>query len=301
MTDAPAPSSLRLWLSGARPQTLLLSLTPIAVGAAYAHAIFHRLAAIPVIAAIVSAIAIQVATNLANDSADGGRGADSGERLGPRRLVGAGLMSAERVRRGALIASVFATLCGLVVVAYGGLPIVGIGIASLLCAWAYSYGPAPISASPLGEIFVILFFGEAATAGAIWIAAGAIDAAAILLGIAIGLPAAAVLTINNHRDRKQDAGHGRRTLAILLGPRGTVALYGCELAAASLLTGYALWPLSQLAAPIALIGVVTAIVRAAMLAQAPISRALNAELVATVRFQIVLAAAIVALLLSLPR
>lgn len=296
-----ATSTLRLWLRCARPQTLLLSLTPIAVGTAYAQAIFHRLALVPVIAAIVSAVAIQIATNLANDAADGVRGADSAERLGPPRLVGAGLMSAERVQRGAVVASLIAVLSGLVVVAYGGLPILAIGLAALVCAWAYSYGPAPISASPLGEVFVILFFGVAATAGTVWIAAGAIDATAILLGIAIGLPAAAVLTVNNHRDRAQDEAHGRRTLAILLGPRGTIVLYGCELAAASLMIGYALQPISQIAVLVALIGSTAALLRALRLSLVPISRALNAELGATVRFQTVLAATIVALLLGLPR
>lgn len=294
-------SPLRLWLGGARPQTLVLSLTPIVVGAAYAYAVFHRLALAPVAAATLSAIAIQVATNLANDSADGGRGADGGERLGPTRLVGAGLMSAARVRRGAIVATLVAALAGLVVVAYGGLPIMAVGIASLICAWAYSYGPAPISASPLGEFFVILFFGVAATTGIVWLAAGAFDATTIVLGVAVGLPAAAVLTINNHRDRAQDAADGRRTLAILLGARGTVALYGCELAAAALIAAYALWPLSGAAVLVALVGCGASIARALRLAHVPISRALNAELVATVRFQIALAAAIVALLLSLPR
>ena len=294
-------SPLRLWLGGARPQTLVLSLTPIVVGAAYAHAAFHRLALVPLAAATLSAIAIQVATNLANDSADGGRGADSAERLGPTRLVGAGLMPAARVRNGAIFATLVAALSGLVVVAYGGLPIMAVGIASLICAWAYSYGPAPISASPLGEFFVSLFFGVAAVAGVVWLAASALDATAILLGVAMGLPAAAVLTVNNHRDRAQDAGNGRRTLAILLGARGTVALYGGELAAASVFAAYALWPLSQAAILIALVGCGAAVARAVRLAHVPISRALNAELVATVRFQIALAAAIVALLLSLPR
>lgn len=300
MKGAEAPSSPRLWLAGARPQTLVLSLTPIAVGAAYAQAIFHRLALAPVAAAILSAIAIQVATNLANDSADGLRGADGAERLGPTRLVGAGLMSAERVRRGALVASLVAALAGGVVVAWGGLPILAIGLAALICAWAYSWGPAPISASPLGEVFVILFFGVAALAGTVWIAAGAIDATAILLGIGIGLPAAAVLTINNHRDRIQDAKNGRRTLAILLGPRGTAVLYGCELATASLLAGYALWPRAKIAALVALIGLASAIVKSTRLLNTPISRALNAELVATVRFQIAMAAAIITVLLSSP-
>ena len=294
-------SSLKLWLSGARPQTLVLSLTPIAVGAAYAQAVHYRLALVPLAAAILSAIAIQTATNLANDSADGGRGADGAERLGPTRLVGAGLMSAERVRAGAIMASIIAVLCGLVVVAYGGLPIIAIGIASLICAWAYSWGPAPISASPLGEIFVVLFFGIAAVAGTVWIAAGAVDATAILLGIAIGMPAAAVLTVNNHRDRAQDAKNGRRTLAILLGAKGTVVVYGCELALASLLAAFALLPLTQGAILLALVGCGAAVARAVRLSHVPISRALNAELVATVRFQIGLAAGVVALLLSASR
>jgi len=207
-------------------------------------------------------------------------------------------MSAQRVRAGAIVASIVAALCGLVVVAYGGLPILAIGVAALVCAWAYSYGPAPISASPLGEIFVILFFGVAAVAGTTWIAAGAIDATAILLGVAIGLPAAAVLTINNHRDRAQDAKDGRRTLAILLGKRRTVALYGFELATATLLAGYALWPRTQIAALVALVGIVAAIIEATRLSQVPISRALNADLVATVRFQLALAAAVVVALLT---
>ena len=48
---------------------------------------------IPVIAAIISAVAIQIATNLANDSADGLRGADDAERLALVRddLIDAGV------------------------------------------------------------------------------------------------------------------------------------------------------------------------------------------------------------------
>ncbi|HMN71113.1 MAG TPA: 1,4-dihydroxy-2-naphthoate octaprenyltransferase [Rhodoblastus sp.] len=301
MNAAASLSPIGIWIHGARPQTLVLSLTPIIVGVAYSFAVFHHVDIVPVLAATLSAVAIQIATNLANDSADGGRGADGAERLGPLRLVGAGLMSAARVRRGALVATLVAALAGLVVVAYGGAPILAVGVASLIAAWSYSYGPAPISASPLGEVFVILFFGVAATAGIVWLAVGAIDATALLLGVALGLPAAAVLTVNNHRDRAQDATSGRRTLAILLGARRTAFLYTAELAAATLLAGAALWPLSRAAGVIAAGGLAVALVRGHFLAQTPISRAMNRQLSATVRFQIGLALAIVGLLLSLPR
>ncbi len=301
MNAVASASPVGTWIQGARPQTLVLSLAPIVVGVAYAHAAFGRVEIAPVAAATLSALAIQVATNLANDSADGRRGADGPERLGPMRLVGAGLMSAARVRRGAMAATLVAALAGLIVVAYGGAPILAVGVASLLAAWAYSYGPAPISASPLGELFVVAFFGIAATAGVVWLAAGAIDATAWLLGVAVGLPAAAVLTVNNHRDRGQDKASGRRTLAILLGSQRTAFLYTAELAAAALLAGVALWPFSRLSAAIAIGGLVAALARGHRVAHTPISRAMNRQLVATVRFQISLALAIVCLLMIGPR
>ena len=51
----------------------------------------------------ISALAIQIATNLANDATDGERGLDGPRRLGPTRMTGSGLMSATEVRRGAIV------------------------------------------------------------------------------------------------------------------------------------------------------------------------------------------------------
>jgi 1,4-dihydroxy-2-naphthoate octaprenyltransferase len=133
------------------------------VGLVYATVTYGPIASIPVAAALVSALFIQIATNLANDAADGDSGADKAERLGPVRLVGAGILSASQVRRGAVASSLAAAAFGLVAVIHGGTPILAIGLASLLAAWGYSYGPWPICASPFGEVFVILFFGAVAT------------------------------------------------------------------------------------------------------------------------------------------
>jgi 1,4-dihydroxy-2-naphthoate polyprenyltransferase len=286
----------RDWMRGARPQTLALSLTPIVVAVSYALAVYRSLTLVPILAATLSAVLIQVATNLANDSADGKNGADTHGRLGPERLVGAGIMTAARVRRGALVASVFAAAFGAIAVFYGGAPILVVGVGSLIAAWGYSYGPAPISASPLGEAFVILFFGLIATTGTLWLGAHRIDATAALLGLSIGLCAAAVLTVNNHRDRVQDIASGRRTLAILLGPVGTPYLYVAELAGAAILAGIALWPISAAGGVVAAIALVAALALGHRLSRMPISRAVNGMLVATVRFQIGLALAIIAVL-----
>ena len=70
-------------------------------------------------------------------------------------------------------------------------------------------------------------------------------------GAMIGLPAAAVLMLNNHRDRVQDARAGRRTLAILVGPAASRLLYFAALLGA---LGFAAWfaPTPWLGLPAAL-------------------------------------------------
>jgi 1,4-dihydroxy-2-naphthoate octaprenyltransferase len=296
LASVAAQGRLGLWIRAARPRTLGISVAPILVGIAHAQATFGRLAWTPVVAATLSAIAIQIATNLANDAADGAKGLDGPRRLGPPRMTGSGLMSPDEVRRGAVVATLLAVATGLVAVAYGGAPILSIGLASIIAAWAYSNGPRPISGTPLGELFVVAYFGVAAVAGIEWLAAGRVAPEAVLLGVAIGLPAAAVLTVNNHRDRVEDARNGRRTLAILVGPRGAVALYAAELLAAVGLaaiaagTPAATLVLALLLAPAGL--------AAHRLARLPIGRELNGRLAATAGFQLLLALALAAIFLT---
>ena len=297
MTTSVSAGPVGIWIQGARPRTLALSVTPVVVGLVYATVTYGAVASIPVIAALVSALFIQIATNLANDAADGVRGGDKAERLGPVRLVGTGIMSASQVRYGAAATSLAAAAFGLVAVVHGGALILVMGLASLLAAWGYSYGPWPISASPFGELFVILFFGAVATTGIVWLGAHHIDVTSALLGLAIGLPAAAVLTVNNHRDRVEDAALGRRTLAIVLGPEATPYLYVLELGAAAVIAGLALWPINHFGIIIAVVAFAFALYLGHHLARTPISRDLNTMLAATVRFEIGLAVGIIVTLL----
>ena len=297
MTTLGSRESIGAWILGARPRTLALTVAPIAVGLVYAIVTYGMVAPFPLVAALASALFIQITTNLANDSADGDRGADKSERLGPVRLVGAGIMPASQVRRGAVVTSLVAAAFGIVAVVYGGTPILAIGLASLIAAWGYSYGPWPISAGRFGELFVIVFFGVVATIGIVWLGAHRVDATSVLLGLAIGLPAAAVLTVNNHRDRAQDLASGRQTLAIFLGAEATPYLYVLELGAAAVIAGFALWPINRFGMVVAGVAFGFALYLGHHLARMPISRALNAMLAATVRFQIGLTAGIIAVLL----
>jgi 1,4-dihydroxy-2-naphthoate octaprenyltransferase len=187
-------------------------------GLAIGDGVFRPL---PALAALVGAILIQIGTNLANDYSDWARGADTEDRLGPTRVTQAGLLSPRDVRRGAGIALGLAFVVGIYLVAVGGWPIVWIGLASLVCAVAYTGGPFPLAYNYLGDLFVFLFFGLVAVGGTYWVQAGALTPAVLLVGSGVGALATAILVVNNLRDRETDIRVGKRTLATLLGVRGS--------------------------------------------------------------------------------
>lgn len=307
MTDVAAAARARLpktriglWVHGARPYSLVIALAPILLGVGYAWGVLGRVAIWPVFCALISAVAIQVATNLANDAADGLSGADHPNRPGPPRLTGSGLLSAREVQAGALMATLVAALFGLFAVLAGGWPILLIGITSIIAGWGYSFGPRPISGSAWGEVFVVLFFGVLAVVGTVWLAAGQFAWEAALLGLGIGLPAAAVLTINNHRDRVQDKVAGRNTLAMRLGPRGAVLLYSGQMLGASLFLALALAPQTQLGALIIAATMFGGLWMTWRVVRTPISYALSERLAETAKFQMVLAVLATILLVAQP-
>jgi 1,4-dihydroxy-2-naphthoate polyprenyltransferase len=233
-TIAPAVTSasrLDVWLSAMRPRTLPMALSPVFVGACFAQAFAGGVNAPAVGVAALSAVCIQIATNLYNDAADFERGGDGPDRLGPKRAAASGLLAAEEIKRAAFAFFALAAFGGLYLVAVGGWPILALGVLSILSGWAYAGGPAPISYSPFGEVFVIAFFGLGAVGGTFWLSAGSLQAQPLLAGLALGLFAAGVLMINNYRDAAADARIGRRTLAIVAGPRAARALFAAMMAA----------------------------------------------------------------------
>lgn len=214
------PSSFwRIWWLAARPHTLPLSMTPVFVGIALAWAEGATPRVLVALATLAAALLIQIGTNLYNDAADAERGNDQSDRLGPLRVTAAGWVSGRQVRSAAYLAFGSAFLLGIYLAWIGGWPIVLIGLAALAAGLAYSGGPRPISHTPYGELFVWFFFGVLAVAGSHWLQAQRLSPAALLAGATLGLPAAAVLLVNNLRDLIPDRAAGRVTLAALLGDR----------------------------------------------------------------------------------
>ncbi len=227
---------LQIWLLAIRPRTLSISLVPVMVGTALAWAEHRLFAWATLLATLGGALLIQIGTNLHNDAADFERGADSPQRLGPRRVTAEGWMAPSGVRLAAHLSFAGASLLGLYLIWLGGWPIVALGLLSILAGYGYTGGPRPIAYAPLGELFVFLFFGLAAVAGTFYLQAHRWSWHALLAGMAVGLPAAAVLMINNYRDLDTDRDAGKRTLAVVLGRPAIRYLYASCLVLAPMLT-----------------------------------------------------------------
>lgn len=291
-------SSAAAWVLAIRPRTLPLAASPVLVGAALAWHDRLTLRPGPLLAALAGAIAIQAGTNLLNDASDAERGVDGPLRRGPPRATALGLLSATQVRAGALACFAIAALLGVYLAAVGGWPILLLGVLSILSGLAYSTGPMPISFTPLGELFVVAFFGIGAVAGTHYLQVGEASAAAIFAGLVIGMPAAAVLHLNNTRDAAGDARAGRRTLAILAGPRAARMIYRLLIISPYPLLGalaaLPAWPLSPV---LPLLTLPAALWLARSIGQGEDSADLNALLARTVGLAIALAMAMSAALI----
>jgi 1,4-dihydroxy-2-naphthoate polyprenyltransferase len=215
-SSLPRPGSPRAWLLATRPATLLAALAPIAVGSAVAHA-EGGFAAGPALAALAGALLLQIASNLWNDASDFERGADTADRLGPTRAAAAGLLSPRALRAGVAVCFAAALACGVYLTARAGWPVVAIGLCSMAAALAYTGGPYPLGYHGLGDLFVVIFFGEVAVAGTAFVQLGHLPGWALVAGLPVGALATAILVVNNLRDRSTDRAAGKRTLVVRFG------------------------------------------------------------------------------------
>lgn len=219
------------WVVGARPRTLPASVVPVIVGTAAAFGLGEHVRWWRAALAGVVALALQVATNYANDYSDGVKGTDD-VRVGPVRLVASGLASPRAVKGAAFAAFGVAGAAG-AVLAFTTTPwLFVVGAASMLAGWFYTGGPKPYGYLGLGEVFVFVFFGLVATAGSTFVQVERLTVVSVVAGCAMGCLSCALLVVNNLRDIPTDTVSGKKTLAVRLGDARTRGFYVVLVAAA---------------------------------------------------------------------
>jgi len=205
----------RKWLAGTRPRTLPAAVVPVLIGSGVALG-YARFSWWRAGLALVVALALQVGVNFANDYSDGIRGSDE-QRVGPVRLVAAGLAPPRQVRAAAFGCFFLAGAAGLALAAVTSWWLVAVGAGCIAAAWFYTGGPKPYGYSGLGEVFVFLCFGVVAVAGTAYVQMNALSWLGLAASVPAGLLACALLMVNNLRDIGTDTVAGKRTLAVMLG------------------------------------------------------------------------------------
>lgn len=245
-------SSLSIWLEATRPKTLPAALTPVLLGSGLALAdgcLQLKAAGI----CLAFALLIQIGTNFANDYLDGVKGTDRADRVGPRRAVASGLIPAQTMKQAALLALLAGFCVGLMLIPFGGTWLLGVGIASVICAWCYTGGPFPLAYNGLGDLFVVFFFGFIAVGCTYYVQAGRVTAEVLWLGLACGMLVNNLLVVNNYRDVDEDAVSHKRTVVVLFGRGFGVALYWAAVAQAGLVL---IWLAARGYSPLVLLGLI---------------------------------------------
>jgi len=220
---------IRALFTATRPKTLPAAIVPVWAGCVLVWKLQGTWNPWLAVCTLMGALCIQIATNFFNDAIDAAKGADTAARMGPRRVTASGLMS-----RGAVMAwggGFLAAAVGFGIPLYqaAGWPILVIGVVSLYLAYGYTGGPFPLAYRGMGELFVLLFFGLVAVTGTVFVQTGEWRREALLLGGQIGCLSAVLVSINNLRDRVEDAGTGKRTLAVRFGPKFARLLIWAEI------------------------------------------------------------------------
>ncbi len=209
-------NSLQIWVTAARPKTLCASVSPVILGSilAFSQGAFQPLL---FLFTLITALGIQVSTNLANDYFDFLKGADTADRKGPLRVTQAGLVSLYTMKKAILTSLSLTAFTGLYLSLYGGIVIAGLLILSLLLAVLYTAGPYSLAYLGLGDLFVFCFFGPVAVLGAYYLQTAQFSLDAIFIGLGIGAISTAIICVNNLRDMEEDALVGKKTLAVRFG------------------------------------------------------------------------------------
>lgn len=219
--------SVRNWLAAARLRTLPLAAASVLCGILTA-ALQHRSNLTVSALCLLTALSLQILSNLANDYGDACNGADMLARKGPTRMVSSGRISPAAMARGVKLTAAVSCLLGITLLC-AALPAISaaepqswllwllLGAASVAAAFAYTAGKKPYGYIGLGDLAVLVFFGWLGVLGTEYLHTGRLNAASWLPATALGLWCAMVLNINNMRDIASDRLAGKTTVAVRLG------------------------------------------------------------------------------------
>lgn len=234
---------IKLWLKAFRLRTLPLTFAVIFAGTALSwnyivystpsvpgwHVTVYPAKSIEIFfLTLLTALFLQILSNLANDYGDFTKGTDNENRIGPTRSLQSGGITKKQMFSAIVVFTFLSFISGstLLYLSFTAEQIqmaflfLGIGILSIAAAIKYTMGKSAYGYKALGDLAVFIFFGLVGVGGTYYLQANTITGPVLLTAAAFGLWSVAVLNLNNMRDVENDVVHQKFTLAYHLGFKG---------------------------------------------------------------------------------
>ncbi|MBN2206148.1 MAG: prenyltransferase [Candidatus Aminicenantes bacterium] len=222
MTDSARVPALRVWIVAGRPWSFPASTMPVLFGTSLAVAAggapFRPLR---FLLAMTAMVVLHAASNTLSDAFDFQRGLDR-ETTPLSGAVVRGWLRPNQAVCGAAVLFAAGVALGLVLTLMSSPLLLVVGGAGVLIGAAYSL----LKRCALGDLAVFLNFGILGALGAWLVQAGSLSLIPALWTAPMAMLVAAILHANNWRDAASDRALGVRSLAAVLGDRGSLVYYG---------------------------------------------------------------------------
>lgn len=221
MTSKNIFANVKHWVAAFRLKTLPLALGAIILGSSIDSSSFDW--GIFFFAAL-TAICLQILSNLANDYGDFVKGTDKHRK--DRQLAG-GKITPGAMKTAIVVFALGSFVSGvyLLYISFGNeltywFGFLGLGIASIVAAITYTVGKKAYGYHGLGDLFVFIFFGLVGVLGTSFLFDQSLYWINVLPAVAYGCLCMGVLNVNNIRDLSKDILTNKITLAAKLGKEG---------------------------------------------------------------------------------
>lgn len=235
-------SKVRAYITSFRLRTLPLSLSGVLLGSLLAASDGY-FKTTTFVWAMLTTVALQILSNLANEVGDLTKGTDNEHRLGPIRSAQSGALSMREMVQAMIVFGVIAIITGSLLIYeafrdllnWKSISLFIAGGASIVAAVKYTVGKSAYGYRGLGDLFVFIFFGLVSVMGSYFAMSGVLPWICVLPAAAIGFLSSGVLNMNNIRDIENDSVCGKRNHPGYLGNTGSKDIsfrdhaIGCDL------------------------------------------------------------------------
>ncbi len=219
------PSPVKRWIIAIRPFALPASTMPVVFGTAAAVSIdAAQFNVFLFVLALFAMIVLHSGANLLSDVNDFKKGLDR-EITPASGAIVRGYVSLKAGIFGSVILIAAGIIAGVIITYEIGLPILVIGAVGIVIGVFYTLKPFAFKYRALGDLAVFLDFGILGALGAWTVQTGTPSSVPALWAVPMSMLVVAILHANNWRDIQGDKKSSIKTVASILGDRGSFVYY----------------------------------------------------------------------------